>query len=54
MNLDNLIDKYFNIIRNYKDKPNYLTYTILFSQKYNTNLFNKIILDKFNSLILTI
>ena len=33
MNLDNLIDKYFNITINYKHKPNYLIYIISFQLK---------------------
>ena len=44
----------FNKIRKYKDNANYLIHVILLFFKTNIKLFNKIILDKFNFLIIKI
>ena len=48
------LNKSFNEIRNNKDDPNYLIFIILFYEKTNYKLLNKIILDKFNYLIFLI
>jgi len=43
--------KCFNKIRKEKDNPNYLNYLIWLRSSYKSNWFNKITLDKTNSLI---